>query len=453
METIQDSARILCVEQQPQVADRCVALFPDATVVRETRIGRVLEHFETQGFDLLTVTEPAFNAGELDGQEILDVVVAKSPATQILFLVNSAQMRAVLKALRDGGHQYLKLPLSDEELRLLVETALEKRPPYAPNLLLKRKRPVRFGEMVGRSTAMQQVYRQIRQAAATDIPVLVTGETGTGKELAAQAVHQKSSRAGEPFMPMHLGALPSELVASELFGHVKGSFTGAIEDRVGAFEQAGRGTVLLDEISTINEKVQISLLRLLEQKNFRRIGGSKVIEGDIRLIAASNEDLRKAVSRGVFREDLYFRLDVFHIVMPPLRDRHGDIPLLIGDFLADFNEEFNHCVAGISPDCLAILESYDWPGNVRELRNVIQRAVLVCHGETLMPEHLPPRLQRHVGGPRTLALRVGMTLAEAERELIARTLTATNNNRTEAASILGISRRCLYDKLARYGLK
>jgi len=450
-----ETIRIICVEREAGLSRLLKGLFAeqDVEVLRESNIDRVLERFEGQTFDVLVITAAAVEAGEIDGIELLEVISAKSPSTQIIFLVEPQKIRMAMSALKAGTYQYAKLPVSEEELRLLVRTALDKRPHYGPSSLLKEpRRPARFETMIGRSKPMQAVYRQIRQAAATDIPVLLTGETGTGKDLAAQAIHGQSARAGGPYVPAHLGALPPELIASELFGHEKGAFTGALDRRIGRFEQANGGTIFLDEISTIDEKVQVSLLRLIEQKRFTRIGGRQAIAADARLVAASNADLNEAVARGGFREDLFFRLDVFHIVMPPLRDRYVDIPLLVGAFLKRYSEEFQKRVLGISPECVALLEAYDWPGNVRELKNVVQRAVLVCAGEVLLPEHLPPRFRPERQERPRVTFRVGTPLAEIEREMVVRALTFAGNNRKRAAELLGISRRALYSKLHKHDI-
>lgn len=445
----------LCIEKGREFADRVQHLFadPGVEITAEASLDRVLERFERQSFDIMLVTGTALKAGRLDGMEVLEVIAAKSPTTQVIFLITPPQIRMAMSALKAGSYQYARLPVADEELRLLIETAVERRPRYGPNLLLKQERQAtRFEKLVGRSQVMQEAYRLIRQAAATDVPVLLTGETGTGKDLAAQAIHQQSPRADGPYVPVHIGALPPELVASELFGHQKGAFTGASEQHTGTFELAHRGTVFLDEISTIDEKMQVSLLRLIEQKKYRRIGGRKTITADVRLVAASNEDLQTLVRRNEFREDLFFRLDVFHITLPPLRERHGDIPLLIDCFLKRHNDEFQKEILGISPECVARLETYNWPGNVRELKNVIQRAVLVCQGEVLLPEHLPPRFRPEPETERTVTFPVGSPLREIEREMILQTLDHTGNNRTRTAEMLGLSRRALYDKIKRYGI-
>jgi two-component system NtrC family response regulator len=302
---------------------------------------------------------------------------------------------------------------------------------------------------------MQKVYEQIRQAASTDVPVLILGETGTGKELIARAVHLESDQRGGPYIPVNLGAIPTELVGSELFGHERGAFTGAVERNKGRFEQAEGGTLFLDEIGTIDEKMQVSLLRIIEQKEFCRLGSARAVPANVRLVAASNEDLSALARQGKFREDLYYRLDVFRISVPALRERRGDVALLIQTFLRRYGEAFGKRVAGISSECMAILESYGWPGNVRELKNVIQRAVLVCTGETLLPQDLPPRFLngKNLTRETETVFEVGTTLDRVEREMIVRTLEAAGNNRTRAAELLGISRRALYNKLQKHNLR
>jgi DNA-binding NtrC family response regulator len=447
--------RVICVEKEDDFSYRLRRLFParNIQILREPTVDRVLERFESDTYDVLLLTGSAVRTGAMDAIDLLQVISAKSPLTQILLLISPGEIRLAMSALKAGTYQYAKLPISDEELRLLVETSLSNRPAVDENLFLKGdKTEKKFGKLIGQSDSMQGVYRQIRQAASTDIAVLLTGETGTGKDLAAQAIHNQSERASGTYLPVHLGALPQELVASELFGHEKGAFTGATSRHIGAIETADGGTVFLDEISTIDEKVQVSLLRLLEQKRFHRIGGRKAITSDIRLIAASNENLRDAVQKGAFREDLYFRLDVFNISLPPLRDRGDDITPLIDEFIKTSGREFNKKVVGISPECLSRLQDYNWPGNVRELKNVVLRAVLVCSGEVLLPDHLPPRFRSKRRGSEAITFKIGTTLAEAEKEMIRRTLSAADNNRTRTAELLGISRRALYNKLKKHGI-
>ncbi len=448
--------RIIAVDKTMQLAQRLAELFAkdDVDVFRESGIDRVLEKFESEPYDVLIVTSATFKAREIDGIELLEVIAANSPMTQILFLVEPRDIQTAMSALKAGTYQYAKLPIGDDELRLLVKTAIEKRPLYGTNLFLEaKKHEVKFEKLVGQSQPMQEVYRQIRQAAVTDMPILILGETGTGKDLTAQAIHQQSERRNGPYIVVNLGALPSELIGSELFGHEKGAFTGALERREGKFEQARDGSIFLDEISTIDEKVQVSLLRLIEQKKFQRLGGKRTISTNVRLLAASNQNLADTVEQGMFRKDLYYRLDVFRIIMPPLRERAGDVVLLVDEFIRRYNKTFQKNILGISPECISLLESCDWPGNVRELKNVIQRAVLVCEGEVLLTEHMPPRFRPDKPVRPTATFEVGTALEEVEREMITRALAATQNNRTRAAELLGISRRALYNKLQKHNIK
>jgi len=447
--------RILVVDATNDMCRRLEGLFgpSGAAVVRVSNLDRVLECFESESFDVLLIDSKAFKAGRADGIELLEVISTNSPMTQVIFLAEREDLRTAFSALKAGSFQYARLPLSDLELKLLVETSLERRPVYGANLLLRSKaKTVKFQQLIGRAPSMQNVYQQIQQAAATDVPVLISGETGTGKDLVAQAIHARSPRAKGPFVPVNLGALPAELVPGELFGHEKGAFTGAMEQRSGKFEQANNGTIFLDEINAIDEKVQVGLLRLIEEKRFHRLGGRQSFACDARIIAATNADLRSEVKAGRFRQDLFYRLDVFPIVVPPLRARQGDLTLLIDAFLKRYNTVYQKSLLGISPGCMSLLESYDWPGNVRELKNVIQRAVLICDGPVLLPDHLPQRMRSPQRARGQVVIELGTPLRDVERAMIARTLRAVGNNRKKAAELLGISRRALYNKLAKYGI-
>jgi len=450
------TVRILCVDRNPALARRIAGLFTDrdVAVMYEKFVGRVLQWFEKVDFQVLVFNGAAMAGDDGDGLEILEVLSAECPGTQVLFLVESDNLELAMSALRAGSYQYAKLPISDEELLLLITSALERRPDYSPNMLLKSdNQKMGFEDLVGRSPEMMAVFRHMRQAAATDIPVLLDGETGTGKDVAAWSIHSLSSRKTGPYIPVNLGALPRELVANELFGHEKGAFTGALTRHPGTFEQAHQGTVFLDEVTSLDERMQISLLRLLETRSFQRIGGESPVEVDVRIIAATNENLYDAVEQGSFREDLLYRLDVFRIQIPPLAQRRGDTPQLIDHFLKSFNQDFNKNIRGISTECMAMLEAYRWPGNVRELRNVIQRAVVLCDQDVLLPEHMPERIKvKKPGRDRLVTLKVGTTLAEMEREMIVRTLIHTRKNRQKAAALLGISRRALYNKIARHNI-
>jgi len=424
------------------------------TIMAAQSIEHAFEKFEDHEIDILILTDSIVRFGRIRGMAFLDIISEKSAATQILFMAKSKDMSLVFSALKRGSYQYAKLPIADSELAMLIEAALLHQPQYTSNLLLKAEaRKTTFEKMVGGSSKMIEIYRQIRQAASTNMPVLLTGETGTGKDLVARAIHQQSDRSKQVFSPIHLGALPPELVAGELFGYEKGAFTGATRSHRGLFEKAEGGTIFLDEIGTIDEKVQISLLRLLETHKLERIGGTRTISANVKIVAATNENLSEAVEQGRFREDLFFRLDIFQIVLPPVRDRGGDILLLVNNFLKQFNDDYQRDIVGMSPECISALEAYNWPGNVREIKNVIHRAVLNSTGAVLLPDHLPERLQKARKPPLEIKLSMGCTLQDAERTVITRTLSWTRNNRRRTASILGISRRTLYNKLEKYDLQ
>jgi DNA-binding NtrC family response regulator len=447
--------KINVVDRDLDLFHQTQRVFPrdTAQVTLERTLEHAFEKFEEETFDILMVSGAAFKYEADSAFELLEIIASRCPFTQILVLVHPRELPLAFSALKAGSYQYAKLPVADEELRMLVDTALAQQPQYGQNLMLK-KQPHRpgFEDMVGLSPPMQMIYRQIRQAAQTDIPVLITGETGTGKELVARAIHQISPRQKKPFACSHLGALPQELVAGELFGYEKGAFTGAWKQYKGSFEKARGGTVFLDEIGTIDERNQISLLRLLETKRFQRISGTREMRANVRIIAATNDNLQEAVRRGRFREDLFYRLDVFPIELPPVRSRQGDIPLLVDHYIKHFNKAYQNDVRGVSPESINYLETYAWPGNVREIKNVIHRAMVMCSGEILLPEHLPGRLLSKRQREPSVSIRIGTSLREVEKEVIAKTLSWTGQNRQRAAAILGISRRTLYNKIRKYGL-
>lgn len=310
----------------------------------------------------------------------------------------------------------------------------------------------RFDNIVGRSPAIRRVFRQIRQISRYDVLVLITGESGTGKDLVADAIHRHSPRAQGPYYPVNMGAIPKDLIASTLFGHDKGAFTGAGEARAGMFESAHGGTLFLDEISTMDELTQVSLLRVIETGKYQRVGGTKFLQSDARIIAATNVDLERMAREGSFRADLYHRLNVFHISLPPLRKRGKDVLLLTREFLRRYSEEFGKNVTGISAEAQKLIGSYLWPGNVRELENVVMRAVITADGDTLTPDLLKSEVQSSDLQPGTVVLEVGTTLEEAEKQLITRTLEEVDGNKGEAARLLGISRKGIYNKVKKYGI-
>ncbi len=304
---------------------------------------------------------------------------------------------------------------------------------------------------------MRTVIQHIMEAAAQDIPVLISGETGTGKDLVAAAIHKRSKRNKCPFLPVNMGAIAPELIASELFGHERGAYTGASEKRAGLFEQAQGGTLFLDEITTMDEKTQVSLLRVLETKTVRRVRGEKDIHVDVRVIAATNENIEEAVRQGRFREDLFYRLDVFRIQLPPLRERHGALSLLTDHFVALFAGQYKKDIRTVSRETYRLIRNYPWPGNIRELKNVIQRAVLLSKGAELTPDLLPDRIRDPSGSEASAprdehAIQLGMSLEEVEKAYIKMALNSVSGNKVKAASLLKISRRTLYNKLKRFDL-
>ncbi len=451
-----EKIKIICVDRGIGLAHQVKNIFADddITLAYERVLDAVVDRFEREVFDLMLFSSSMTHTKPDNALEILELISAKCPGTQILFFTHPGRLKIAHRALRSGVFHYSLLPVSDEELKLLIETAMATKSNLGINMLLRSELEKNtFESMVGRSTSMHQVYRQIRQAAATDIPVLLSGETGTGKELAAKAIHELSGRSNAPCVPVHIGSLPPDLVASELFGHEAGAFTGATRLRKGCFEAANGGTVFLDEIATIDEKMQISLLRLLETNEFCRIGSQDSIRVDVRVIAASNANLVDEIRQGRFREDLFFRLEVLHITMPPIRERHGDINLLVDHFIKNACDDFQKPLRGISSDFISCLEAYPWPGNVRELKNVIQRAVISSTGDILDVSQLPQRIRQFKNEDSTLTIRVGTSIEKVERELISRTLSYTRQNRTRASEILGISRRSLYNKIRRYDLQ
>lgn len=410
------------------------------------------EDIKVSKYNILIITNDEINNSRELLFQTLEGITSNNPRIQILLFVNEQNIDLGITSLKAGTYQYVKQPVSNKELRLLIETAVEQQPQIIDEENIENNGLNKYGEIIGGSKSMLQVYDQIQQAAFTDIPVLILGETGTGKDLVSYTIHKTSERADNSYLAVNLGALPTELVGSELFGHEKGAFTGAQQLHKGVFEQGSKGTVFLDEIDSMDGKVQVSLLRLLEQKKFKRLGGTKSLKSKARLIAATNENLDDLVESGIFRTDLFYRLDVFRITLPPLRERIDDIPLLVEEMIIKYSRTYKKNISSISKSSLEALMNFDWPGNVRELKNVIQRAVLVCNGKSVQIKHLPKRFsQPHDTTPK-LSLKLGTTLHEAEREMISHALAISKNNKKEAARLLGISRRALYNKLSKHNL-
>ncbi|MBI3635360.1 MAG: sigma-54-dependent Fis family transcriptional regulator [Candidatus Rokubacteria bacterium] len=394
---------------------------------------------------------------KLDGLGLLAALKREYPAAAVIILTAHASIESAVQATKEGAYDYLTKPLDPARLQLLVGKALERHGTVRELHALRRQLRQRgaFGRLVGSSRAMQDIMRQLEQAGPTDATVLVTGESGTGKELVARTVHELSPRASAPFVAINCAAIPESLLESEIFGHEKGAFTGAQERRTGCFELAHGGTLFLDEVAEMDPAVQAKFLRVLQEGRLRRVGGRNEIRVDVRIVAATNQDPIKAIEAGALREDLYYRLNVFQIALPPLRDRMDDIPDLIQAVLEDLNERHGRSVRGLSEAAMALLRQHAWPGNVRELRNAIERAVIVCAGDLIEVDHLSAlRPQGAVATTPAAAdgvlLPVGTTIDDGERQLILKTLAHTDNNKTRAAEVLGISLKTLHNKLAKY---
>ncbi len=392
----------------------------------------------------------------MDGITLLQRALARSPRLICILLTAYGNVEVAVEAMKRGAYDFLMKPVNLDHLDLLLKRALHSRDMETENTELRQQLDDRFGmeRIIGEAPAMQQLFDIIRQASPTQATVLIQGESGTGKELVAHAIHRLSTRTKGPFIPVHCAALSSTLLESELFGHEKGAYTGAANQRHGRFEMADGGTLFLDEISEIDPSVQVKLLRVLEERRFERVGGSASIEVDIRLIAATNRDLKALVTAGKFREDLFFRLDVVNIRLPPLRERLADVPMLFRHFLTEFNQKNARNIEGITPDALHILCAHSWPGNVRELRNTIEKMVVLSRGPKLTARDIPPSVRdaaQRVTAASDVAPADTGSIAEAETRMIKAALERNNSNRTRAALELGISRRTLHRKLRELG--
>jgi DNA-binding NtrC family response regulator len=389
----------------------------------------------------------------LSGEELLRKVSADFPTVPVIILTGHGTIESAVQAMHDGAYDFLTKPVNLDRLSLLAKRALGNRELALQNRVLQEEleRRSQFSNIIGRSAEMRHVFDLVRQVAPARTSVLITGESGVGKEMIAEALHYGSPRKDKPFIKLHCAALTETLLESELFGHEKGAFTGAVARKRGRFELAHKGSLFLDEIGEINQTVQIKLLRVLEEKRFERVGGEETVEVDARLIAATNRDLKDAIAKGSFREDLYYRLNVVNIHIPPLRERKEDIPLLIAAFLREFSQENGRAIDGIDAKARGALASYSWPGNVRQLRNSIESAVVLCKGSVITLEDLPPGIRGEPGGEEVRLL-VGTSLAEAEKELIRSTLAREGGNKSRAADVLGIGRKTLHRKLQEYGI-
>ena len=413
----------------------------------------------------------------MDGMELLARIKEMNQQTVVIMLTAQGSIESAVEAMRMGAYDYIPKPIDPVRLKNILQNAHRQRETSADSELEATRRESRdagmLGPLVGSSPQMKAIFEMIERVAPSNVSVLVTGESGTGKELVARCLHELSSRRSKPFVAVNCAAIPETLIESEIFGHEKGAFTGAIERRAGCFELAEEGTLLLDEIGEMPMPTQAKLLRVLEDRKLRRLGSKAETPVDVRVVAATNKDPQQAVASGQLRGDLFYRLNVFNIQMPPLRDHASDIPAMAAKMIEDMNLRHGCAITGVASDLLDRLVRYEWPGNARELRNTIERATVLAHKGMIRMEHLPP----HFGEPgyatrvlpaspregaaapqaaparddeRTVSVQVGTTVDEAERQLILKTLHSTHNNKTRAAEILGITTKTLQNKLKEY---
>ncbi len=453
------SASILIAEDEKNMRQGLQELFEDDGYVVETASdgNKAAKKIQQRSYDLV-VTD--IKMPGMDGMKVLKKIKDSSPHTPVIMITGYGTIENSVEAMKLGAYDYITKPFNLEEVKLVVEKALQFRKLNCEVTYLRRKMGTSFrlDQIVGKSDQLQRVLELTRKVAPTDTTVLITGESGTGKELIAKAIHSLSLRSEAPFVPVSCAGLKESLLESELFGHAKGAFTGAIADKRGLFEIASGGTFFFDEIAETSAPIQAKLLRVLQEREFMRLGDTKVITTDIRLVAATNKDLKECIEKGTFREDLYYRLNVVSILLPPLRKRKGDIPLLANHFLKRYNEKMRREVADISPEAMTVLIGYDWPGNVRELENVIERAVVLETDNTVTLASLPERLlSERIGSTSAIS---GVPYKEAKRqtldtfnrEFVTHLLEIHGGNVSQAAEATGMDRPSLHRLMRKYGI-
>lgn len=386
----------------------------------------------------------------ISGEDVVRHIVTETPGIPVIVLTGHGSIEEAVDLMTKGAFYFLTKPLDLDQLNLIVKRALENRELSISHTMLKRQleEVKSSGKMIGKSAEMQKLYELIKKVAPSRASVLVTGESGVGKELVADAIHNLSPRKDKSLIKVHCAALSETLLESELFGHEKGSYTGADSMKKGRFELAHGGTIFLDEIGEINLSTQVKLLRVLQERKFERVGGEETIEVDVRIIAATNRNLEEEVKAGRFREDLYYRLNVVHLKVPSLRERKDDIPLLVDSFIEKYSKDNEKNISGIDSHARAALYKYDWPGNIRQLQNCIESAVVMCSGSVITLDDLPPSISGALG-EQMISIPLGTTLEEAENIIIEQTLAANKGNKSKTAEILGIGRKTLYRKFGQ----
>ena len=390
---------------------------------------------------------------EVSGEEILAKVTGETPGIPVIVLTGHGTIDSAVDAMRKGAYDFLTKPVNLDRLSLLVKRALERREISLQNSVYRKEieGKTTFENMIGKSHEIQKVFDLVKKVAPSKASVLITGESGVGKEMIANALHNLSPRKDKPFIKVHCAALSDSLLESELFGHEKGAFTGAIAMKRGRFELAHEGTIFLDEIGEISQNVQVKLLRVIQERKFERVGGEETLDVDVRIIAATNRNLEEEIKKGNFREDLYYRLNVVNINVPPLRERKDDIPIMVNNFIRKFSKENNKNITTVDTKAKNALYSYDWPGNIRELRNCIEGAVVIAEGSTLRLEDLPPAVRKSQENS-SISIPAGTDMDTAEKIIIRETLLFCQGNKSKTAQVLGIGRKTLHRKLMEMNL-
>jgi len=443
-----DNNVILIVEDDPTVGESLRLLFKKKGygILLASNGKEALHLFKQKVVDLV-ITDVVMP--KMDGIELLEAIKGLRPETEVIVISAQGTIEKAVQAMKLGASDFIEKPINPRVISLLVERALEKQTLILQNRDLRSRleEKFHFKNIVGRSEKMVKIFELIRHIAPYDSSVLIIGESGTGKELIANAIHYNSPRASMPFIKVSCASLSEGIIESELFGHEKGAFTGAIASRKGRFELAHEGTLFLDEVEDIPPATQIKLLRVLQEGEFERVGGNKTIKVNIRIVAASNRDLQEEVRQGVFREDLYYRLNVVNIKLPPLRDRRDDIPFLVNFFIEKYSQKYHMRVKGISQKAMNLLINYEWTGNVREIENTIESVLVINSPEVIDVQHLPQEIRDFREKPEVIPIKIGTPLEEVEREMLIQTLRATKGNKRKAAQLLGINVRTIHRKI------
>ena len=428
-------------------------LFEEGYYVKMVRSGREAVNMAEKEFYDLVITD--LKIPDLDGLSVLKTYKQKCPDTPVIMITAFGSIESAIEAMKAGAFDYVSKPFREDEIKIVVRRALLQKRLQRENEQYRREFSRTYGldQIIGRSPSMLEIYKTVAMVVNSRSTVLIQGESGTGKELIARAIHYNSPRSENPFVVVNCAALPEGLLESELFGHIKGAFTGAVTSKRGLFEEAENGTIFLDEIGDMSLPLQAKLLRVIQEREIRRLGSNELIQVDVRILAATNQPLEEKVEQGLFRQELLYRLRVVTIDMPPLRARRDDIPLLADYFLKKYSAEANKPVSAFSPQAMDLLCRYSWPGNVRELEHVIEQAVILTTNSAILPDDLPQQVHSHFSLDHDLPPFRLMKLDELQRHYLIRVLLETGGNKSEAARVLGIDRRTLYRMAGRYGIK